>query len=223
MRDSLLVRNTQISYIEVMRRVDAESGQATRNTLRSLLVRGVFWTAVGLAFALSRTGTGQGTWATVLAAIIEWWTWGALAPFIIALDKRLPFYSKQPLLHLSTHLLLGPVWLLIFSFSSESICWALGLQQWGHLFINYRQAFFWTMLIYLLIVGVSEADLFRQKSLSNELNVQRLRRSLADARLQTLRMQLNPHFLFNALKTISAEMTEDPGLHGGWLNTWATC
>ena len=167
---------------------------------------------MGLAFALSRTGTGQSGWATVLSSAIESWTWGSLAPLIIALDKRLPFYGKQPVLHLVTHVVLGPLWLLVFSFASESICWILGLQQWGHLFANYRQAFFWTMLIYLLIVGVSEADLFRQKHLSAELHVQRLGANLAHARLQTLRTQLHPHFLFNALNTISAEMEDDPRL-----------
>ncbi len=33
---------------------------------------------------------------------------------------------------------------------------------------------------------------------------------LADARLRTLRMQLNPHFLFNTLHTISSYVTSDP-------------
>ena len=68
------------------------------------------------------------------------------------------------------------------------------------------------MLIYLLIVGVSEADLFRQKHLSAEVHIERLGKRLADARLNALRMQLHPHFLFNALNTISAEVTTDPRL-----------
>ena len=65
----------------------------------------------------------------MLAALIEWWTWGVLTPLIIALDCRLPFYGKHRLLHLLIHLTLGPVWILVFSFVSESVCWALGLQQ----------------------------------------------------------------------------------------------
>ena len=132
--------------------------------LRSVFLRFLFWTAIGLILALSRSGTGQGAWGTVLPALIEWWTWGLLTPMIIWIDRRLPFYGKQPLFHLLLHFGLGPLWILVFSFSSESICWGLGLQQWGHLFSNYKQGMFWTMLIYFLIVGISEADVFRQKT-----------------------------------------------------------
>ena len=179
---------------------------------RPMLLAFLFWTAVGLIFALSRTGTGQGAWGVLIPALIEWWTWGLLTPLIIALDRRLPFYGERSWMHLLMHLVLGPLWILVFTFGSESICWALGLQQWGHLFANFRQGMFWTMLIYLLIIGVSEADLFRQKQLAAELHMERLGKSLSDARLQTLRMQLDPHFLFNALNTISAEVTSDPKL-----------
>ena len=177
-----------------------------------MFVAFLFWTAIGLVFALSRTGTGQGAWGVVLPALTEWWTWGALTPLIIALDRRLPFYGKRSWMHLLMHLVLGPLWILVFTFSSESICWTLGLQQWGHLFANFRQGLFWTMLIYLLIIGISEADLFRQRHLAAELRMERLGKNLSHARLQTLRMQLDPHFLFNALNTISAEVTSDPKL-----------
>ncbi len=183
-----------------------------RQRVPSLFLAFVFWTAIGLVFALSRTGTGQGAWSVVMPALIEWWTWGILSPLIIAVDRKLPFYGERSLVHLLMHLVLGPLWILVFTFSSESICWGLGLQQWGHLFANFRQGMFWTMLIYLLIVGVSEADLFRQRHLSSELRMQRLGKNLSDAKLQALRMQLDPHFLFNALNTISAEVAGDPRL-----------
>jgi len=38
-----------------------------------------------------------------------------------------------------------------------------------------------------------------------------LRAKLAQAQLQNLRLQLEPHFLFNTLNTISAVMYEDVG------------
>jgi two-component system, LytTR family, sensor kinase len=37
-----------------------------------------------------------------------------------------------------------------------------------------------------------------------------LRRSLAEAQLQSLRLQLQPHFLFNALNTVSSTMYDEP-------------
>jgi two-component system LytT family sensor kinase len=43
-----------------------------------------------------------------------------------------------------------------------------------------------------------------------ELRAAQLEANLARAQLQNLRLQLQPHFLFNALNTISATMYEDP-------------
>ena len=42
-----------------------------------------------------------------------------------------------------------------------------------------------------------------------------LRAQLAEAQLATLRMQLNPHFLFNTLHAISALVERDPPGCGG--------
>jgi LytS/YehU family sensor histidine kinase len=63
---------------------------------------------------------------------------------------------------------------------------------------------FWSMLVYCLIVGVWEAYLYQQHYLSSELRMERLERNFSEARLNALRMQLDPHFLFNALNTVSA-------------------
>ena len=42
--------------------------------------------------------------------------------------------------------------------------------------------------------------------------MERLERSFSEARLNALRMQLDPHFLFNALNTISAQVEREPRL-----------
>ena len=42
--------------------------------------------------------------------------------------------------------------------------------------------------------------------------MERLGKNLSNPRLETLRRQLDPHFLFNALNTISAEVSDDPRL-----------
>lgn len=190
---------------------------AHRETAWGAGLRGVcwsvlFWTTIGGVFALSRLGSGRNTWSVVLPALIQWWMWGLLAPLIVALNRRLPFHGSFSIVHLLTHLFLGPIWVLLYSVISESICYALGLQQWGNLFATYRQGLFWTMLIYLLIVGVSEADHFRKRQMLAEVRAERLSKNLSEARLLTLRMQLDPHFLFNALNTISAEVSGDPKL-----------
>jgi len=42
------------------------------------------------------------------------------------------------------------------------------------------------------------------------LRLERLERNFSEARLNALRMQLEPHFLFNALNAISSEIQDDP-------------
>ena len=71
--------------------------------------------------------------------------------------------------------------------------------EFAHLFI-----FYWlgTGLVYLF----HEIRFARE----HELRQARLETSLAEAQLQNLRLQLEPHFLFNALNAISTAIYEDP-------------
>jgi two-component system, LytTR family, sensor kinase len=71
---------------------------------------------------------------------------------------------------------------------------------------------FWSMVVYGLIVGVWQAYHSQRRYLSAELRMERLERSFSEARLNGLRMQLDPHFLFNALNTISAQLEREPRL-----------
>jgi sensor histidine kinase YesM len=65
------------------------------------------------------------------------------------------------------------------------------------------------LLIYWVIVAVSFAFDYYGKFRERELRAAELEKSLAQAKLQALQMQLNPHFLFNSLHSISALMHQD--------------
>jgi two-component sensor histidine kinase len=56
---------------------------------------------------------------------------------------------------------------------------------------------------YWVVIGVYYAFDYHRKYREREDHAAVLERSLTEARLQALRMQLNPHFLFNTLHTIS--------------------
>lgn len=71
------------------------------------------------------------------------------------------------------------------------------------------------ILIFLLLTGFAYAIAFFQRSQTLEeetarqaLQAAELQRDLADARLRTLRMQLQPHFIFNAHHAITGLMLE---------------
>ncbi|MCU1385293.1 MAG: signal transduction histidine kinase, LytS [Acidobacteria bacterium] len=59
------------------------------------------------------------------------------------------------------------------------------------------------LLAYWIIVGFFYAAHYRSELHQREVGAARLETSLAEARLELLRRQLSPHFLFNTLNTIS--------------------
>jgi LytS/YehU family sensor histidine kinase len=74
------------------------------------------------------------------------------------------------------------------------------------LFVNFHLALFF----YWAILGVNYAIDYYQKYRERELRASQLETRLAQARLQVLKMQLHPHFLFNTLNAISELVYKDP-------------
>jgi LytS/YehU family sensor histidine kinase len=70
----------------------------------------------------------------------------------------------------------------------------------------------WCWLIYWIILGGIQAYHYYQRYMNSELRLERLEHSFSEARLNALRMQLDPHFLFNALNTISSQVERSPRL-----------
>jgi signal transduction histidine kinase len=66
------------------------------------------------------------------------------------------------------------------------------------------------MLLYWAIVGTHRFMDYIRKKRQYELMTSRLKEQLAWARLDALKNQLHPHFLFNTLNTISSLVHEDP-------------
>lgn len=66
-----------------------------------------------------------------------------------------------------------------------------------------RVYFPFDLIVYWAIVGVVYAFHYYSESQQREMIALQLQASLTRARLQALRSQLNPHFLFNTLNTIS--------------------
>jgi two-component system, LytTR family, sensor kinase len=69
--------------------------------------------------------------------------------------------------------------------------------------------FFSYVLIYFALVAVSHAIMYRRQFQLRAMTAARLESRLADARLQLLKAQLHPHFLFNTLHVIAALIHKD--------------
>jgi len=188
-----------------------------KNTLKSSAVSFVFWTSVALIFALPQLGQNLDLQRVFTLALAQWWSWGLMVPGILAVDRALPFAVQRILPRLLTLLALGPFVAILYGYVHAILKAALGADRWSRLsgtalVTEGLREMFWSMLVYCLIVGVWEAYLYHQRFIAAELQMERLQRNFSEARLNSLRMQLDPHFLFNALNTVSSQVERDPKL-----------
>lgn len=179
------------------------------------------WTFIGLAFSsqfyLSRANsTNPVTWKFALEhCLADWYLFALLSIPALWLARRFHFERSHWLRQLAVHLLAS---------ADFSILWMMlralvegWLIQAGESQVTFKAAFtsalagtfFFNLLIYWAIVTASHFLEYYRRYRERELRTAELEAGLAQARLQALQMQLNPHFLFNTLHSISALMHQD--------------
>lgn len=174
------------------------------------------WSALGVLFALP--GLSSGNWSrTLLGSLAQWWSWGLVTPLIFWIDARLPFKENQLARRVVAHLPASVVLTIFYGYVFVSMRALFGLQPWSvmasaRFFAALIQGLLWSWLVYWVIFGVQQTFRYYQHYLASELRLARMERSFSEARLNALRMQLDPHFLFNALNTISSQVERDPRL-----------
>jgi two-component system LytT family sensor kinase len=175
-------------------------------------------TALGFLFAHPALISGREYSPALLRSLSEWWTWGLLTPLILHLDGRLPFASRELVKRLLAHAGFSVPVVLLFMVVSAAFMAALGRMPWTALAPQevllraWSGAFLWAWPIYWLIAGGALAMRYYREYLAGELRMERMERLATEARLQSLRLQLDPHFLFNALNTVSAQTETQPKL-----------
>jgi len=178
----------------------------------------------------SQTGMGgpADSYLGALRGAMMWWfTWGALSLVIIRIARWIaPGRSllQRLLLHLPLSFLVTAAFFLVVILADALLSGRLaaGITSDPMLvFANIKQslggAFQWNYLIYWLIAGGWLAWDYNRESQDRklqaaqlELKTTQLEQRLTEARLLNLKAQLHPHFLFNALNTISAFVEKDP-------------
>jgi two-component system, LytTR family, sensor kinase len=180
------------------------------------------WTAIGLSFASqfyissSRMGRPVSWWYAVNYSLLDWYVFAALSIPVIWLSRqfrvdRSTSWQVSVPLHLAASALFSLCYIVARALVAQA-------QEWfGGSPISFNQAFqpllvksfHFNLWIYWIILAVAHALDYYQESQERELRTSELERHLAQARLQALQMQLNPHFLFNTLHAISALMHKD--------------
>lgn len=196
------------SWIGVNRVVRSRAGQLALLALGSTLV--------GFVFSLSMMAD-YGWKRSAQQSLAQFWAWGLLTPLIVFLDRRLPFTWKQLGRRAVAHVFMGLAITAVYIYVFFALRVLVGERHWDLLKPSTAVSegwgwFIWSLIVYWAIIGVTQAIQYYRRYLSSELQIERMERSLAEARLNALRMQLDPHFLFNALNTISSHVERNPKL-----------
>ena len=172
------------------------------------------WTMLGFVFALPDLSAGTDRRHALLLSLTLWWCWGLVTPLILWADRRIPVPSKQFARRVLAHFIPSLLVTTVYVYLLRAVRAAFGIAEWNGLLGG---MFLWNWLIYWLILGAWQAYRYYDHYLAAELRLERLEKNFSEARLNALRMQLDPHFLFNALNTISSQVERDPKLARGMI------
>jgi two-component system LytT family sensor kinase len=179
-------------------------------TQRTLVPLGLLllWTAVGLFFATAGAGVAHG--------LATWYIWGLLGWAMVAVDRRLPVpqerLSVRLLWHLPLSLLFSLLYLcLLMLVDAAFLQGASHAPDWQIFGDAIRGGGVqWSVLNYWLILGAYLAFNYHREVQERRSRAAQMESLLTEARLSALYAQLHPHFLFNALNTVSAYVETDP-------------
>jgi two-component system LytT family sensor kinase len=157
----------------------------------------------------------------VPAELIFTYLWALLTPLVMWMGRRFPVWGAhhgEDARHTLRNWIAQLVAVVSFVFLHVALFTAASLVLAGgtsaipatRLFTGYLASWFTLdSIVYCTLLAVYHALVYYRVSQDRALRASQLEARLAQAQLQVLRMQLQPHFLFNTLHTISALMHRD--------------
>lgn len=184
--------------------------------VRGAIVVGV-WTLLGVIYAapiyveVTSEGMSHAAWRVFSWGILTWLAWAPLTPLITWLGRRFSFvessWKTSLLVHVPSFVTISAIHsavaaaitLLIRPFDNMD----KGPTTFMPRFLSrFKGSIGGDLLIYAGIIGVYYAIDYYFKYREREFRAAQLETQLAVAQLDSLRMQLHPHFLFNTLNGI---------------------
>ncbi|HEV2719450.1 MAG TPA: histidine kinase [Thermoanaerobaculia bacterium] len=182
---------------------------------RELVLIFAFWTFLATLSSVNRLLDPRGFGFRMMSPagpialeFIGAWIWAALTPPIFRLTSRVTLRRVPLLIVIGVVAAIGvysAIDLLrpLFLPPSPRPRTPLARELIGFRFVN-------ELLYYFAIVAAGYARVYFLRDREQAERSARLQAQLAEARLDALRMQINPHFLFNTMNAISALVERDP-------------
>jgi len=192
------------------------NGGPGENTKRShlawqILMISLWATSVGLVLS-AMDFFHCGTFTSAITHLIDVWLWGLLVPFVLAADRRLPFSDKQLHLRIVAHMLMSIPFVSIHVAIEAVIEYQFKDITWNPFrtseYVYYY--FLGGIVSYFAVSGAIIAYRYYSRYQKSQLRLLQMEKRFLEAHLHNLRMQLEPHFVANALNAISSEIDRDP-------------
>ncbi len=194
----------------------------TRISGRELALIFAFWTFIATLSAVNRLLDSRGFGfrlmspaAPVLLLYIESWLWSALTPLVFWMAARYQVERSNWPLRVPILLGSGIAIAIVVDQILEVLRRQIAPLPRRMVFLPWyrdiaRLRFLNQLLVFLAVLAAGFARTYYIRYQRRQQEAAELRAQLADARLEALRMQINPHFLFNTLHAISALVDRDP-------------
>ena len=149
-------------------------------------------------------------WHWIIFNSIDWLLYALLTPAVFGASSRFPV--ERP--HLARNIALHAIGALSMCIAWAGLGTLLRLAIFSdaagnisHVWMSFVSWVFTTLPfgvgVYFALVGIQHSFVYFARAREREMQAARLAAQLSEARLGALRMQLNPHFLFNSLNAIT--------------------
>lgn len=150
-------------------------------------------------------GGSAGFWGAVLLGACPWYTWAALTPLVLRIARRHPITSPVSpgvlLWHAATSVVVAHLYMSVgFTISVTMYDASPGRAylQFVPIILPLGLLGYWAMVVLANWLDAS------RRLTERTVQAARTETQLAQARLDALAAQVNPHFLFNTLNSVSA-------------------
>jgi signal transduction histidine kinase len=180
-----------------------------------------FWTLLALSYALSAglSSISEGHppgWSRALVwNLSNCWLWMALVPLVARLGRQTAGagWRRFALVHVPAALVVALAQLLVQLWLFWMLCGPGRMPVHtfaGYVRMEFAYNYHLAVLTYWIVLVVLRGLDSRRRLRDERLRSAQLETQLAQSQLQALRMQLQPHFLFNTLNAISALALANP-------------
>lgn len=194
-----------------------EPALTVRLDRRFWMLYGAVWLGILLffysrAFTVSRwRDTPFFWWQDALETVATYGQWALYVPLIVWTARRVSLFRGCRKKALAFHAALS----ILVAFTAVGVQTFWAGRIWTDepaMFWRYFAMFIhWHVLFYWLTLSVTQGLEFQRRWQRDQLQSSRLETELARAELRALQMQMEPHFLYNTLHTVSEMVHADPG------------